>query len=652
MNFFAQQEHARKLTFRLLGFMLLAVIVLILLTTLLVAIFIYYFKSHATSISAVQAYRQDFASHALNIFQSETFLWVALAISALVFLGSCYKHLSLRQGGSKIAMALGGHLLQPDTQDLNEKKLQNIVEEMAIASGSPMPNIFVIPEPGINAFAAGHNPQSALIGVTRGCIETLSRDELQGVIAHEFSHIHNGDMKLNLKLIAILHGILLIGLIGNMLLRGSFWGHSASGRRNNGNKTAILGVALVAIGYGGTFFGKLIKAAVSRQREFLADASAVQFTRNPLGIGGALNKIALHSNQSTIKHPRAQEFSHMYFAKALNSGLSNWFATHPPIHDRLTRIFPRGIPEFKISKPERKNQTAKTEVNELKGNPLHNASAVTPVVIGALGEAIDHIGEIHTNTQDKPSLRQQFPKNIIDASHNAYSARAIIYALVLNNTPELKERQINYLRSRANPRTFSIFQDIQKDVCAIDLSLRMPLMEMSLPSLSNLSKIQDTHFKRILTELIKTGRKPKLFSWCVYQRIINHNQNISSPSHTFDDLLTPTSTLLACIASLSIKGEQSGAFLAGYKCIWPQHKTAESDIQLLNKNNISLSQWSSSLKELRTLRLLARPTLLKAIAKIVEYDKRISQEEWDCFRLIASVLDCPIPNLSLSPLSA
>ena len=223
----------------------------------------------------------------------------------------------------------------------------NVVEEMAIASGTPTPPVYLLEqERGINAFAAGFTPSDAVIGVTRGCAEQLDRDQLQGVIAHEFSHILNGDMRLNIRLMGVLYGILVIGLIGTFLLRSSFF--AGAGRRRSRDNSALaiaaIGAAVMAVGFIGSFFANLIQASVSRQREFLADASAVQFTRNPRGIAGALEKIAKLATGSRVAHPNASEASHLFFSQALAGGLQSLFATHPPLAERIRRLDPSWQP--------------------------------------------------------------------------------------------------------------------------------------------------------------------------------------------------------------------------------------------------------------------------------------------------------------------
>src|SRR5690606_7250973 len=266
---------------------------------------------------------------------------IAVLVVGVVLAGSLFKHFQLRSGGKAVAESLNGRPIDPATTDLEERKILNVVEEMAIASGIAVPPVYVMEDDSINAFAAGLTPQDAVIGITRGCIRLLSRDELQGVVAHEFSHIFHGDMRLNTRLVSLLHGILVIGLIGQILLRSSSSSrHRSSSKNNSAGAGLAIGAALAVTGYVGTVFGNPIKGAVSRQREFLADASAVQFTRNPDSIAGALKKIGGYPLRSQLSASHAAEFSHMFFGQGVQSALSSLMATHPPLEERIRRVEP------------------------------------------------------------------------------------------------------------------------------------------------------------------------------------------------------------------------------------------------------------------------------------------------------------------------
>ena len=333
MNFFEHQEAARKKTSLLVFYFVLAVAAIVAAVYLAVlAAFLFAEKDRPGGLDVSL------------LWQPELFLLVAVATLALVGGGSVYRIAALSGGGHTVAELLDGRPIDPNTTDPDERRVLNVVEEMAIASGTPVPPVYLLEdEEGINAFAAGYTPSDAVIGVTRGCVQSLTRDELQGVIAHEFSHILNGDMRLNIRLMGVLYGILMISITGWFLFRITGGGSS---RRDDGDKKEgnnplpLLGLALYVIGYVGVFFARLIKAAVSRQREYLADASAVQFTRNPPGIAGALKKIGASADGSRVRDAEAEEVSHMFFGEALGLAASNLMATHPPLADRIRRIDP------------------------------------------------------------------------------------------------------------------------------------------------------------------------------------------------------------------------------------------------------------------------------------------------------------------------
>lgn len=354
MNFFAAQDQARGRTRLLVALFALTVLLLVVLTNLVVLI----------ALALLSADTQTDPLLTLQTSLTPALLpWkligsVSLLVICVIVLVVTFREHELRQGGKVVAQALGGIRIGGSEWDSGPsdktnpaknprlRQLQNIVEEMAIAAGVPVPPLYLLPEPGINAFAAGFTPADAVIGVTQGCLDLLSRDELQGVIAHEFSHILNGDMRLNIRLLALLHGILFISEAGHQLL--SVRPRSSGNDKNSGILVVIgLGLSLIIIGYLGVFFGQLIKAAVSRQREFLADASAVQFTRNSQGIAGALKRIAALQQGGRVRHPHATEMSHLFFANALSpwqNGFVGWlFATHPPLKDRIKRLEPSWI---------------------------------------------------------------------------------------------------------------------------------------------------------------------------------------------------------------------------------------------------------------------------------------------------------------------
>lgn len=335
MNFHESQRIARRQSSFLLLLFSLAVIALCLVSMLVVGA--------AMGLLIDENGQLDLLSRLPDL------LPVAGLILVVVTIGSLKRWYSFKAGGAAVARALGGVEVHPETRDPAERRLRNVVEEMALAAALPVPGLYLLPEQGINAFAAGHGPEDAVIGVTRGAVEHFSRDELEGVIAHEFSHIRGGDMARNLNITALLGGIFAIGVLGYLALRlAPALGGGGRSRNSKGSQGGAMiaamaaGVGLMAIGGVGMFFGRWIQASLNRQREYLADASAAQFTRNPDGLARALVRIRDLDSGSRVKAKHAGEYSHFFFAAGLKGGLSSLFATHPPIDERIRRLDPDG----------------------------------------------------------------------------------------------------------------------------------------------------------------------------------------------------------------------------------------------------------------------------------------------------------------------
>ena len=453
MDFFAHQDRARRNTRWLVGLMVVAFVATVVLVYMLV-IAVALGGQHDDSQAAGGLLGRT------SWWQPDLFVLVTSGVTFVIGGGSLYKTAQLSGGGEKLAEMLGGRRLPPDARDPLERKVLNIVEEMAIASGTAVPPVYLLDgESGINAFAAGLDIDSAVIGITRGAAEQLSRDELQGVVAHEFSHILHGDMRLNLRLIAIVHGILVLGLLGYYAMRiaASSGGSRRSSNKEGGGAVAailLLGLALMIIGYVGTFFGSLIKAAVSRQREFLADASAVQFTRNPGGISGALARIA-SANGSKLETPRAAEASHMFFA----SGLWTLFATHPPLTERIARIDASKAALLAESGASGlatgPTAAGMAGVAGFAGGPAAASPQTTPptapIPTAGLAEprsAIDSIGDpTAADIAHAHELLASLHPQLREAAHDPFGCRGVVYALLLDDDPNMRHQQFELLEN-------------------------------------------------------------------------------------------------------------------------------------------------------------------------------------------------------------
>ncbi|MQM30190.1 MAG: heat-shock protein HtpX, partial [Candidatus Accumulibacter phosphatis] len=518
MNFFESQERVRKNTTLLVVLFALAVVALIVMANVLVMLVFGFISSTQLRDGQALIRQMDWA----------TFAAVGAGVCAVVLAGSLYKMIALSAGGKIVAESLGGQLLAQNSQDLNQRKLLNVVEEMAIASGTPVPPVYLLAdEPGINAFAAGFSPRDAVIGVTQGAIERLNREQLQGVIAHEFSHIFNGDMRLNIRLMGVLNGILVLGIIGYFLLRAAPFSGRRRGNDKGGAGILALALGLMAIGFAGTFFGNLIKAAVSRQREYLADASAVQFTRNPNGIAGALKKIGGLAYGSSVRSPGAAAASHAFFAKGI-SGFTQWLsATHPPLEKRIRRIDPQWDGLFDVSE-----SPAESAIERESGieNAAQHASARKRVgsvgtmaagsVAAELMAVMAQVGQPQPQAVDYArALLAELPAPIQDAAREPYGARALVYGLLLDKGEAVRTRQLNQLQAYADPDVFALTRALMLPLDTLDVRFRLPIIDIAMPALKQLSAAQYRSFKGNLLALIAMDARVDLMEWSL-QKIL------------------------------------------------------------------------------------------------------------------------------------
>ncbi len=542
MNFFEHQDRARKQTGRLVLLLTIAVVCLVTITSLALGWLWRHLGEPALHLTS-----------RASLPDPELYLSVAAVIVGVVVLGALYKQVQLSAGGKVVAESLGGRLLNLSASNADERRLLNVVEEMALASGSPVPPVYVLEDGSINAFAAGLTPRDAVIGITRGAIEQLDRNELQGVIAHEFSHIHHGDMLLNTRLTALLHGMLLLGLIGGMLLRG--WSETSTGVRissrsssndkNGGGSVVLLvigaGVVLYVLGYVGTFFGQLIKASVSRQREFLADASAVQFTRDPSTIAGALKKIGGNPLGALLSAPRAAEFSHMYFGDGVGS---SWFDTHPPLKDRIRRVdpgwdgnYPKFEPRLDVALMNKQAWTS-----AVTGQP-YQPSAVDVAVAAVGAPTIAHL-------QEARSTLQRLDERLQRAAHDSEGAEALVYGLLLDSDPGLRARQLEAIKQRLNLSLALQLDLLEEPLLRLDPGQRLPLLDLAMPALKQLDAKAFLALRENIALLIKLDGKVKLLEWTLL-RIIERNLRPGSGkigNVALADLSEACATLLAFLA--------------------------------------------------------------------------------------------------------
>jgi len=636
VNFFQAQDTARRKTGQLSLLFAAAVIALLVLANGLVAL----------ALGWAGPRRGLTFDQALANVSIDTWFWISFGVLGVIAVASLYKYLSIQGGGRVIAEALGGNLIHQSTRDHQQRQLLNVVEEMAIAAGVPVPPVYLIPEPSINAFAAGFSPDDAVIGINQGTLDQLNRSELQGVVAHEFSHILNGDTNINLRLIAILHGILFLGMVGYGLLRaGSF-------SRRDGLPVVAIGIGLVIVGYGGTFFGNMIKAAISRQREYLADASAVQFTRDPGGIADALKKIGGFSAGSHMENPAAEQASHMFFGAAAPKFAHSFTATHPPLEKRIKAIEPSWNGTFTanfVGNTAPRSTSAEVGLaSNMAGStaPRTNPSTDALIISDNADHIVNQVGALSENSlvAARQVIAEQ-PADLSDAAHDPFEARALIYAMLVDKDAKIAQKQQQLIQSKAEPAVVPHVQRLLPAVHASDSKHLLTLLEMSIPALKELSFAQYKNFSQISTALITADEKVDVFEWVLHRVLMKElyphfegPQNYHGRTSKISKVAAEASKLLSILASHSSPevSEQIAAYNLGAKELGlniPYAKQDQFDYQRMNE----------ALSKLRKLKPLVKPALIKACALTVMADGEISSAEGALMQGIAATLDCPLP---------
>ena len=644
MEFFEHQDKARKKTKLLVVYFVIAVACII-ASVYIASLLIFY--------GAQSQQQAGDPGRALVLWDPWLFVRVALGTLSVVVIGSLYKTAVLGKGGSVVAESLGGRLVNSNTTNSDERKLRNVIEEMAIASGVPVPKIYVLDdEEGINAFAAGHSPSDAVIGVTRGCMTLLSRDQLQGVIGHEFSHILNGDMRLNLRLMGVIFGILCLAVIGRILLY-------SRGRSRDRNPMMLLGLALIVIGGIGVFFGRLIQAALGRQREFLADASSVQFTRNPAGLSGALQKIGGVGSQ--LESPHAAEASHMFFGNGLSKPFLGMLATHPPLDERIRAIDPGWDGNFKAGgvtavQAESPHAALKQPLSRLPFPPILGTEGA-PVGAAGLAANAFQAGAVLPNLgKPRPlhlryaqDLRSSFSGKIQSAAREPVDATALVYAMLLSRNEALRAKQLTELAERTAPGVGEATAALWPEVAPVVARVRLPLANLALPALRQLRPDELRQFSRVLKWLIESDEQIDIFEF-VLQKIVRRHltpldetHSTSIQYHTLKPLLRDCDVVLSAMANAggSNAGEVEEAFQAGS----PRLGAKADGLQLLPREECGFKQLDTALDRLVLAAPQIKRQLIEACAHVVGADGLIQEREAELLRAIADTLDCPIPPL-------
>lgn len=640
-TFFEHQSLARRNTKMMVLLFILAVIAVILAVDLVLgALYVWGGEFYAP------AGRAPGYVAMLKAVPGGVYALGALATAAVILLVSLINTLKLAEGGAAVARMVGARQVAPDTADPLERRLRNVVEEMAIASGVRVPEVYVMDgERGINAFAAGWDTSRAVVAVTRGTLETLTRDELQGVIAHEFSHILNGDMRLNIRMIGILAGIVFIGSIGEFVMRGT------RGSRDKGGGIFLAGLAIFIIGYVGLFFARLIKSAVSRQREFLADASSVQFTRNPDGIAGALDQIRASSSGTLIANRYAEEMSHMFFGQSVKVWLGGLFDTHPPIDERIRRVHPRFQPKV---------YREKREVTEI---------AVTEAVAGFAGQPQGRRVSDRAATWDRSPAQSAGLVGTLDASKIDFAARllaglpaalreslktvegasAAMVALLLAEPEEAMKQQLDAIPARQLAERARSAAPLTR---RLGLAFHLPVVDLALPAVKAAPDEAKKELLAALEAVINADRRVSLHEFVILALV--REQLAPKPkiaqTKRITELKTEAATLLALLAHAGTRVDARGAREAALQAAM-RAGAATMGIPENIAPALTLDSARAALEALRSLAPMQKAVLVKGLFAAVTVDGTIRVAEAELMRLVGAVLDCPLPPLleSLDP---
>ena len=575
---------------------------------------------------------------------------VALITTAVILGSSLFKTAALSSGGGKVATAMGGTLVAADTTDPLRRRLRNVVEEMAIASGVPVPEIYVLEEEsGINAFAAGYNTGDAAVAVTRGTLELLDRDELQGVIAHEFSHILNGDMRLNIRMMGVLFGIMVISMIGRMILRGGYHTSLTRSRSKGSGGIVFVGLGLALLGFIGMFFARVIKAAVSRQREYLADASAVQFTRQTDGIAGALKKIGGYSESSYITAADPEEVSHMLFGSGAK--FFGMFATHPPLTERIKALDPNfdesDYPHINLRDDQ--IQTGTIHVDAVSSGMVSAlASEASTPPAAAITESIGQPDNEHIEYAQQ--LRQSIPESLYDAAHSSELAYLLTLALVLDRSGESLDRQWSLLEEQLGSDRTRLIRRFYDELLQTGPQYRLPILEIAFPALKLRPTPQLAYLVELSSRLIEVDGVVDIYEFCFYRILmVNLNQAID-PSGRRGPRRAPKRELrqaavnvLAIIADHGHTDPQRAqqALDAGLAVLGSWAK----GVKIESKREYTVAILDHSLDLLISLNSKSRLKLMRAISEIATHNDKLSVAEAELIRAICATLECPLPPI-------
>ncbi|MGY3041514.1 Zn-dependent protease with chaperone function/uncharacterized tellurite resistance protein B-like protein [Rhodanobacter sp. TND4EL1] len=639
MDFFAQQARVRGSSRRLVLLFMLAVAAIV---AAIDAVVWFTLGHHPADGESVQ-------SNLPLLFTS------SLAVIAGIGLSSMFRIMSLSGGGKTVAESVGAVVVPTDTREPKLRQLRNVIEEVAIAAGVPVPDIYLMAdEAGINAFAAGYSASDAAVCVTQGCLDQLSRDELQGVIAHEFSHVLNGDMRLNIRLMGLLFGILVLAIVGRRVIW--FGGGRSSRRGGGGGQVALIGLALIVVGYIGYFFARLIQAAVSRSRESLADASAVQFTRQTDGIAGALKKIAVFSEGSRLQVANKQEVAHMLFGEA--GRFNALFATHPPLVQRIRALEPgfreEELIQIGVSMQRGAAAPPAPPVPVPAGRAGVPGLGVPPILPGVLAGAVGAAGAVMKSSgpvqfQQAAALQQSIPDTLSEAVQQPESALAVMLALATSAAePQASQRRI--VADAFGDDVQNAVQKFADELSTLSPIARLPLASLAFPALKQLPPGRRQTLLVTLDAVVNADGRVDLNEYCLARLLRLQLREAEQPRRTPVD---GSKKLPVCRASVSmvcaIVAAGGCSDEASARRAWllaMQHAFPGEAIDWVPPPAAWQAPFERALDDLDGLLPVAKELVIQSLLLAIRADGQVSVEEAELLRVICASLHCPVPPMA------
>jgi Zn-dependent protease with chaperone function len=610
MNFFKAQDEARGRTAKLVSILILAVL------------------SLAGSLYVLAVIGETKLGLPLDWWQPRMFLATSGLALAVILGGSLLKIVELSKGGSAVAASLGARLVSPYTTDTRERRYLNVVQEMSLASGMPVPDCYVMDgDDTINAFAAGNDPKDAVVGVTVGALKNLNRDELQGVIAHEFSHIANGDMRLNIKIIGMIAGLTALAGLGYILIRVGLSSKSSNDKKSAW-PLALAGLVVLIVGWLGMFFARIIQSSVSRQREYLADASAVQFTRNPKGLASALVKVGQLARRPHEVSVAQLEAQHLFFSSS-GSFLDSLFATHPPLADRVLRIDPSFSADLsQLSSAVSANET------ELADSPLSGFNSRTNSFAPSLPERIPSDLEI----QEAVRFKGKIPSELRTVSQEPIGAMAIVLGLILRQDPVLRTAQIDSARSLASGEVVKQALTIEPLLTALPAGSRVPLLDLAMPALRQLSATQVSAFRAAIKEL-SVGTEDGIMVMLIHASMRRYLSVAPDALGSQPNAITVPNHFARVLSAVVITSSESPmAQQKAYRLGASVLGLEQSMQSMLTSEQVNLDQVQESLSVISGLGVNDRRSFVRACGVAMLNDQQAEPAEIEIVRAVADSL--------------